>query len=99
MPGISLCSCCFARRCGSTRGDNAEIDEDEDGPDLRFQLKELFESGKYTGGNNRHRSAFLQGVKEIVKIQDKISDAEFLELRKFTLQLVCSVYTVNADIL
>lgn len=78
---------------------DAEIDEDEDGPDLRFQLKELFESGKYTGGNNRHRSAFLQGVKEIVKIQDKISDAEFLELRKFTLQLVCSVYTVNADIL
>jgi len=63
------------------------------------ELKSLFNTGKFTGGANHHRSAFAQGIKEIVKVQDKISDMEFLELRKFTLDLVCGVYEVPKDIL
>lgn len=35
----------------------------------------------------------------MIKLQDKITDAEFLNLRKFSLELVCSVYGVNKDIL
>lgn len=71
----------------------------EDEAWLEVKLKEIFESGKFQGGSNRHRSAFIQWVKEIVKVQDKINDAEFLEQRKFSLALVCSVYGVNADLL
>jgi phage portal protein BeeE len=59
----------------------------------------MFNSGKYNGWENHHRSAFAQGIKDILKVQDKISDMEFLELRKFTLDLVCWVYEVPKDIL
>ena len=63
------------------------------------ELKAMFNSGKYNGWENHHRSAFAQGIKDILKVQDKISDMEFLELRKFTLDLVCWVYEVPKDIL
>lgn len=82
------------------------LDEDFDIPEdeeeaikFRKQIKDLLESGKYQGGKNRHRSAVIQGVKSVLKLQDKITDAEFLNLRKFSLELVCSVYGVNKDIL
>lgn len=66
---------------------------------LQKEMKEIFESGKYTGGKNRHRASVMQGVKDVIKVQDKISDMEFLNTRKFTLELVCSVYSVNKDVL
>jgi phage portal protein BeeE len=34
-----------------------------------------------------------------VKVQDKITDMEFIELRKFTRQMVYTVYQVNPDVL
>lgn len=71
----------------------------EDEAKMKKVLKDIFESGKFAWGTNRHRSAMLEWVKEIVKVQDKISDAEFLEQRKFSLALVCSIYTVNQDLL
>lgn len=71
----------------------------EDEAKLRKEMKEIFESGKYAGGKNRHRASIMQGVKEVVKVQDKLSDMEFLNMRKFTLELVCSVYGVNKDVL
>lgn len=63
------------------------------------EMKEILETGKYTGWKNRHRASVLQWVKEIIKVQDKISDMEFIELRKFTLDMVCAVYEVPKDIL
>jgi phage portal protein BeeE len=74
---------------------------DEDGNEdvaFRNKLKEIFTSGANTGGKNAHRSMFLEGVKEIVKIQDKINDMEFIEQRKFTRELVNSAYGMNADV-
>lgn len=71
----------------------------EDEAKLRREMKEIFESGKYTGGKNRHRASIMQGVKDVLKVQDKISDMEFFQMRKFTLELVCSVYWVNKDVL
>ncbi|MDR1987353.1 MAG: phage portal protein [Candidatus Peribacteria bacterium] len=38
-------------------------------------------------------------MKEIIKVQDKITDMEFIELRKFTRQMVYTVYQVNPDVL
>lgn len=60
-----------------------ELDENAE-LDYKLKLKEIFESGKFEGGKNKHRSAFLEGIKDIIKIQDKITDMEFVELRKFT---------------
>lgn len=71
---------------------------DDDFKELKRELKELFESNG-SGGINNHRSVVVQGVKEVINTQSKISDAEFLNLRRFTLELVCSIYGVNKDIL
>lgn len=62
-------------------------------------LNEIFNSWDYTGGKNQHRTALLEWVKEIIKVQDKITDMEFIELRKFTRQMVYTVYQVNPDVL
>ena len=41
----------------------------------------------------------MKWVKEVVKLQDKITDAEFLEMRKFTLENVCALFGVPKTIL
>lgn len=72
----------------------------EDGKeDVAFiqKLKDMFSSGANTGGNNAHKTMYLEGVKEIVKIQDKINDMEFVEMRKFTRELVNEAYEINPD--
>ena len=66
---------------------------------VKKQLKEVLESGKYTWGKQRHRASVWEGVKEVIKVQDKISDMEFVNTRRFTLDMVCAVYEVNKDIL
>lgn len=66
---------------------------------LLNEIKELFSWWQYQGGKNHYRSAVVQGVKEIVKIQDKIEDSQFLDQRKFTMQLVCAVYDVPQDMI
>lgn len=78
---------------------NFTLPDGDDELKFRKQIKDLLESGKYTGGKNHHRSAVIEWIKEVIKLQDKITDAEFLNLRKFSLELVCSVYGVNKDIL
>lgn len=75
-----------------------EIDEDNE-KDYKAKIKEMFESWKYEWGKNHHRSMMAQWIKEIVKIQDKISDMEFMELRKFTWDLVFWVYEVPKSML
>lgn len=79
--------------------DFAMPDNEEDALKVKRELKQVLESGKYTGGKNRHRASVWQGVKEILKVQDKISDMEFINTRKFTLDMVCAVYEVPKDIL
>lgn len=66
---------------------------------IRAKIKQMFEWGQYIGGKNKHRSMMAQWIKDVIKIQDKISDGEFLELRKFTLDLVSAVYEVPKSIL
>lgn len=66
---------------------------------VKKQLKEVLESGKYTWGKQRHRTSVWEWVKDVIKVQDKISDMEFINTRKFTLDMVCAVYEVNKDIL
>lgn len=66
---------------------------------VKKKLKEVLESGRYSWGKNRHRASVWEWVKWVVKVQDKISDMEFINTRKFTLDMVCAVYEVNKDIL
>lgn len=75
-----------------------ELDDDNEKA-IREKIKEMFEWWKYVGGKNKHRSMMAQGIKDIVKVQDKISDWEFLELRKFTLDIVSAIYEVPKSIL
>lgn len=77
-----------------------EIPDDEDEKAKVYkELKQVLESGKYTGWKNRHRASVWQGVKEVLKLQDKINDMEFINTRKFTLDMVCAVYEVPKDML
>lgn len=73
--------------------------DEEQSAKTKKELKQVLESGKYTGWKNRHRASVWQGVKEVLKLQDKISDMEFIETRKFTLDMVCAVYEVPKDML
>jgi len=73
--------------------------EDDDLEATKSKLKEMFEGWKYVWGKNKHRSMMAQGIKSVEKIQDKISDMEFIELRKFTLDVVAWVYEVPKSIL
>lgn len=77
---------------------NFEIKE-WDQSSIRQKIKEMFEGWKYAGWKNKHRSLMMQWIKDIIKIQDKINDMEFLELRKFTLDVVSAVYEVPKSIL
>lgn len=72
---------------------------EEESAKTKKELKQVLESGKYTGWKNRHRASVWQGVKDVLKLQDKISDMEFIETRKFTLDMVCAVYEVPKDML
>lgn len=79
--------------------ENFDLWNEEESAKTKKELKTVLESGKYTGWKNRHRASVWQGVKEILKVQDKISDMEFIETRKFTLEMVCAVYEVPQDML
>lgn len=73
--------------------------DEEQSAKTKKELKQVLESWKYQWGKNRHRASVWQGVKEVLKLQDKISDMEFIETRKFTLDMVCAVYEVPKDML
>ena len=73
--------------------------KEENLKDVREKIKEMFEWWKYKGWKNKHRSMTAQGIKEVIKIQDKINDMEFLELRKFALDIVSAIYEVPKSIL
>lgn len=75
-----------------------EVDEDNE-KDYKEKIKEMFESGKYEWWKGKHRSMMAQWIKEIVKVQDKINDMEFMQLRKFTWDLVFWVYEVPKSVL
>lgn len=62
-------------------------------------IKDLFMGWQYKGGKNRHRWWIIAGIKEIIKVQDKIDDMQFVNLRKFTLEVVCSVFWVPKAVL
>lgn len=63
------------------------------------KVKDLFSTENYGGGKNNNRTAFVEGIKEVIQIQQRMDDAEFLNLRRFSLEMVCSVYGVPKDIL
>lgn len=64
-----------------------------------WKLKEMFEWWKYQGWKNKHRTLITQWIKEVIKVQDKINDMEFLQLRKFSLEVTCAVYEVPKSLL
>ena len=66
---------------------------------LLNEIKSFFNSWEHQGGKNKHRTAILQWVKEIIKVQDKITDMEFVELTKLTRETVCMVYSTPLDVL
>lgn len=63
------------------------------------KVKELFSSWNYAGGKNSNRTAFVEGLKEIIQVQQRMDDAQFLNLRKFSLEMVCAVFGVPKDII
>jgi len=63
------------------------------------QIKDLFVWWQFKGWKNRHRWWIVTGVKEIIPVQDKIDDMQFLNLRKFTLEVICSIFWVNKTVL
>ena len=66
---------------------------------ILWKLKEMFEWWKYQGWKNKHRTLITQWIKEVVKVQDKINDMEFLQLRKFSLEVTSAVYEVPKSLL
>ena len=54
---------------------------------------------QFKGWKNHHKWWVMKWVKEVVKLQDKITDAEFLSMRKFTLENVCALFWVPKTIL
>ena len=71
-----------------------DISNIDDEKAIRKKIKEMFEWWKYKWWKNKHRSMMAQWIKDVIKIQDKISDMEFLNLRKFTRDLVFWVFEV-----
>ena len=59
---------------------------------LKKEIKDMFEWWKYVWWKNKHRSSVIQWVTWILKLQDKISDMEFLAMRTFTRDLVFAIY-------
>jgi len=66
----------------------------EDLVEIKKALQEQFKWWK-----NHHKGWVMKWVKEVVKLQDKITDAEFLSMRKFTLENVCALFGVPKTIL
>jgi len=66
----------------------------EDLVEIKKALQEQFKWWK-----NHHKWGVMKGVKEVVKLQDKITDAEFLNMRKFTLENVCALFGIPKTIL
>lgn len=79
------------------------MDQDvrEDATDINGmkRIKELFTSENFWGGKNSNRTAFAKWVSQILQVQQRMDDAQFMNLRKFTLDMVCAVYEVPKDIL
>lgn len=57
-------------------------------------LKEQFRWGK-----NHHRAAVMAWLEDIIKVQDKIDDGQFLDMRKFTRDNVCALFWVPKTVL
>lgn len=64
-------------------------------------LKEIRKAlqDQFKGWSNHHKGWVMKWVKEVVKLQDKITDAQFLDMRKFTLENVCALFGVPKTIL
>lgn len=80
------------------------MDEDwlvsqENRADVEAAIKDIFCSWSFKGWKNHHKSAMVQWVKEVIKVQDKMSDMEFYNLRHLTMKLVCAVYWVPQDLI
>lgn len=56
-------------------------------------LKKMFK-----GGKNKHKTAALQGVKEIIKVQDSFKDQQFIDLRSANLERYLRVFWVPKSI-
>lgn len=67
---------------------------EEDQKEIRKVLQNQFK-----GWENHHKWAVMKWIKEIIKIQDKIEDEQFLNMRKFTLENVCALFGVPKTIL
>lgn len=67
--------------------------------DLKKKIKDLFEGWQFQGWKNHYRSTAIQWVQEVIKVQDKINDRQFIELRKLSMKLVCAVYSVPQDLI
>ena len=62
-------------------------------------VKELFTAENYWGWENANRVAFVKWIDKIIQVQQKMDDMQFMNMRKFTLDMVCAVYEVPKDIL
>ncbi len=66
--------------------------------EMKSRIKKLFEWWQFAWWKNKHRSLLAQGIKGIEKIQDKIDDMQFIELRKFTREVVFSIFEVPLSV-
>ncbi len=71
----------------------------EDQVKVKAELKEIFQGWNFLWWKNHYRTSIIQWVKEIIKVQDKIDDMNFIWLRRLTMQLVCAVYWVPQDLI
>lgn len=66
----------------------------EEAKEIKKKLKTEF-----SGGKNKHKSVVINGIEEIDRIQDKIDDAQFMDMRRFTLENVASLFGVPPSVL
>jgi len=62
-------------------------------------MKELIAGGNNRGGSNKYRGYASDAIEGIETVQNDLSDMKIEDIRKFTLELVCSVYWVPKSVL
>lgn len=73
------------------------LDDDISDDGLKTAVAQLKE--QFAGGANRHKISANRGIKDIKQLSNSMKDMEFLELRKFTIEKICTAMSVPKVIL
>ncbi len=73
------------------------LDDDISDDSLKTAVAQLKE--QFAGGANRHKISANRGIKDIKQLSNSMKDMEFLEMRKFTIEKICTAMSVPKVIL